>query len=419
MNNYHAFSLLNTVRIFSGEDSIRQLPDLLNSLACRNPFLIQSRNATETGLTDAFPSSYSLFTIAASEIHADAVEPLKRAFTKNQHDGIIAVGGGAVIDLAKVLKLSLLGVNIADGRNEGAVQLTMDRLDYPLVVIPTTIGSGSGATPVAYIHSKTLGRTLCLSHKTLFAHAVFLDPKLSKSVSALQTAMGVSAILGRAVESITSARSVPTSELHALQAIRLLKTHSFRVVHTPHDLEARLGISIASHLAGVAGSITGESLAHAVSLTMAKATHISYGQCMMILLPHALRYNLEGSETALARIATAVGISDGHDGMKAEDLERNAISCIDWIQQFLMQMTSSVTPIPDHRFYDIVNTESKQRALLPEQLEQIAQLIHISRDLLTSRNLPDVQDIISILEAAYWGYPIDQGTVRYKHRQKQ
>ncbi len=417
MNTCVDFSLLNTVRLFSGEDSVRRLPTLLNSLSCRNPFVILSKKVAESGLTEAFLSSYNTFTVAASDIHTETVESIMKAFTEKEHDGIIAVGGGAVIDLSKVLKLNLLGVSIVDGLKEGAVQLSMDCPDYPLVAIPTTIGSGSGATPVAYIHSRTLGRTLYVTHRALFPHAVILDPKLSKAVSALQTAMGVSAILGRAVESITSARSVPTSEFYALQAIRLLKEHTSRVVHTPHDLEARLGISIASHLVGVAASMTGESLAHAASVTLEKITRIPYGQCMMVLLPHALRYNIEGTETALVRIATKVGVSNGHERMKAEEIERDAIACIDWIQQFFMQMTSSLTPVPDHRFYDIISKESQERAVLPEQLEHFAQLIHNSRDLLTSRNLPDVQDIISVLEAAYWGYPIDQDTVRYKHRQ--
>ncbi|HLW22115.1 MAG TPA: iron-containing alcohol dehydrogenase [Sphaerochaetaceae bacterium] len=412
-----AYSLSNTVRVISGEDSIRKLSSFLSSVGCENPLIILSRGAAETGISDAILAGKGVTTVTASDLHSDTVRVLVKRFTEQHHDGIIAVGGGSTIDLAKVLKLELLGVNTTDTRNEGTVQLDTAHPCYPLIAIPTTIGSGSAATQFAYIFSRTLQRTLYFSHTALFPAAVLLDPKLSKAISPLQTAMGVAAILGRAMESIISTLSTPSSEVYALEAIRLLLIHSFRVVHTPHDLEARLGISIASHLAGLAVSMTGGSLAHAGAVAMHTTTNIPYGQCMMVLLPHALQYNFSGSESALAKIATTVGISEGFVGKQEEDIEREALSCIEWTQTFFTELTSSLTPVPAQRLYDIAGKERQVRAMLPEHLEPIARVIHSSRDLLSSRHLPDMQDIISVLEAAYWGYAIDRDAVRYKHNE--
>ncbi|WP_422478658.1 iron-containing alcohol dehydrogenase [Pleomorphochaeta sp. DL1XJH-081] len=428
MKAFVDYSLKNRVRTIFGKDAVRLLPELLASLGCHNPLIVMSNGAALIGDKDllvsgwehptqthvSIPSSFSI--LSSEEITSETTRELTRLFKKQGNDGIVAVGGGTVMDLAKTVKLSIHGIDATDENNEGFTLQVFDT-PCPLILIPTTIGSGSGATQVAYLNDREHGRILRFEHFNLLPDVTIIDPKMTKAVSSLQTAMGVAAILGRAMESLTSTLSVQLTETYALQAIKLLQKHAFRIVHSPHDLEAREGIAVASQMAGYAASTTKAGIAHACAIVIEKFVGIPYGHCMMILLPHALRYNLRGNEMILAKVSSEIEVSKDDGTEDASTTEYAALATIDWVSQFFDSLTKSLSTPAPMRFHDIRKTEGKERLIRPEQLETLAQAIHNSVDLLTSRHTANTQDIIRVLEAAYWGYPLDQDMVRYKFKQ--
>lgn len=404
MNIESMYSLHHPVRLYAGPDATKSLHDTLASLGCKNPFIIVSKSAVASGIGDMLAGSDSKqfsididqgFHIATVDITTEVVPNLVDRYQKQHHDGLLALGGGAVIDLAKAVKLSILGTDATQESNEGFC-LAIRGDDIPFIAVPTTIGSGSGASRTAYIYSPQLQRTLRFIQNALFPQAVFLDPRLLRAVSPTQTVFSVAAILGRALESIFSALSNNISEIYALRAIELLNIHAFRVVHTPHDLQSRLGIAMASHLVGIATSSSRESLAHATAIVLEQEADIPYGQGMMIMIPHALRFNLSSGESVLNRFAKIVGTSP------------NTEDCITWIQDFFTQLFAPLPNALPLRLYDIIDKQKKERLLHPEQLQLFAQQISDATDLLTSRVLPTEQDILKVLEAAYWGYPLAQ-----------
>ena len=378
MRNESTYRLHHPVRLYAGPDVSASLVDVLSSLGCNHPLIIASKSAVSTGIGDMLTSAdpeqltidiHQSFQIATVDITTEVIPNLVDRYRTQGHDGLLAFGGGAVIDLAKTVKLSLLGTDATQESNEGSC-LAVRRDDIPFIAIPTTIGSGSGASRTAYIYSTALQRALRFTQTALFPQAVFLDPKLLRVVSPTQTVFSVAAILGRAVESISSVLSHKISEIYALRAIDLLQTHAFRVVHTPHDLQSRLGIAVASHLVGIATSSSRESLAHAAAIVLEQDADIPYGQGIMILLPHALRWNLSTQEPILTHFAKLVGVSPS-----TED-------CITWIQDFFAQLYAPLPAALPLRLYDIMDRQKKERLLHPEQLQLFAQQISGTTDLL-------------------------------------
>jgi len=219
--------------------------------------------------------------------------------------------------------------------------------------------------------------------------------------------MGVAAILGRSLEALTSIASVPISDSFAKQALKLVIDHAFRVVHTPHDLEARGTIAVASQLAGTAASHSGGSIAHALSITISQLTEIPYGLAMRILLPHTLRY--EESETrpilkSLEHILKGITIAEISS---EQGIEENTQPAILWVSEFLQGLTSGMTPPMARRFCDVYDMKGQSRMLPVHRIEAMAIATAGSYDMLTSRSKPPVRDLVRILEASYWGYQLD------------
>lgn len=402
------FTIGNPVRTLHGEDSIRQLPFLLDELGMHNPLYLISRSASTAGVTDLLALRSDVagnqVIVSSREISVDTVDRIVHAFHVGSFDGIIALGGGSIIDLAKIVKL--LSAYPSDTRLsdlEGwALQHT--RTTSPLIIIPTTIGTGSGATRVAYLKRFDGTRMLRLDDPALHGDVTIVDPKMSKAASSLQTAMGIASILGRAFESLISMGANVAVEQFAVQSLSLVITHAYRVVHTPHDLESRAAVSTASQLAGIAFSQTGGSIAHALSIAMANGSEIPYGLAMWILLPHCLRFELQGGSASATRMEALLGSSlEPESGLEG-------IDSASWIARFLQGLTTGLSPTMPNRLYEVYDPRVQKRLLAPHQLEEVALAALDSFDMLTSRTKPNLRDLIRILEAAYWGYPSDNGT---------
>lgn len=419
-------SYSNHVISISGEGAIKRLPHIVEKLGSTHPLVIISKGAADNGAeiilfagwkdrnsSSPIPLPSSVVPLSSREIHRGTVAILMDRYEKGGHDAIVAAGGGAVMDIAKVLRLTLQKADHSYRLREGYMMEGFPK-HVPLVLVPTTIGSGSGASKVAYMFDREQERTLRFEHHFMYPDVTILDSRLMKSVSPLQTAFGVAAILGRAVESITSPFVNTVSESFALQAIRLLVEHSFRVVHTPHDLEARMGIAVASLAAGYAFDTTQGGLAHAASIVLERLKGIPYGQCMMILLPLTLVYNMDGSESAFLKITKVVAADDTNFHGEASLSEHLGIMVIEWVKNHFEMLTKSLSHQASERFHDLVGLDGKSPPIHPEEFEYLAEAIHNSVDVLTNRNVVGIQDIIRVLEAAYWGYPLDRAMIPHQ-----
>ena len=234
-------------------------------------------------------------------------------------DSIVAVGGGSVIDLAKVTALLLThGGPMSDYY---AVQSVPGPV-VPLIALPTTAGTGSEATPVAVITDPATDMKVGVASPHLIPRHAICDPLLTIGAPPVVTAHAGIDALAHAVESYMAAREQPSPELVlgrpqvgknllsdvlALTAAGHLFRNLARAVEDGSDLEARTGMLYGSLLAGIAFGNSGVSAAHALQFALGAATHTSHGLGTGLLLPYVMEYNRPARPGELAELSSLMG----------------------------------------------------------------------------------------------------------------
>ena len=259
----------------------------------------------------------TVFSGAAVDVPSSAVEAA--VATAEEPDSIVAVGGGSVIDLAKVTAVLLThGGPLTDYY---AVQSVPGPV-VPLIALPTTAGTGSEATPVAVITDPATEMKIGVASPHLIPRHAICDPLLTIGAPPVVTAHAGIDALAHAIESYMAAREQPSPELVlgrpqvgknllsdalALTAADHLFRNLARAVEDGSDLEARTGMLYGSLLAGIAFGSSGVSAAHALQFALGAATHTSHGLGTGLLLPYVMEYNRPARPGELAELSSLMG----------------------------------------------------------------------------------------------------------------
>lgn len=215
--------------------------------------------------------------------------------------GVIGFGGGSSQDVAKLVAL-LLGSDEDLDAAWGVGQAKGPRL--PLVLVPTTAGTGSEVTPVSII---TVGaeEKRGVSSPVILPDMAILDASLTVGLPAsITAATGVDAMV-HAIESYASvnANNNPVSKLLAREALRLLGANIETVVADASNLEARGAMLLGSMLAGQAFANAPVAAVHALAYPIGGTFHIPHGLSNALVLPHVLRFNAPQASSVYAEIA--------------------------------------------------------------------------------------------------------------------
>ena len=261
----------------------------------------------------------TVFTEAAVDVPSSAVDAAVSLGAAAEPDVVVAVGGGSVIDLAKVTALLLAhGAPLADYY---AVQSVPGPI-VPLVALPTTAGTGSEATPVAVITDPSTEMKIGVASPHLIPRHAICDPLLSIGAPPTVTAHSGIDALAHAVESFMAAREEPSPELVlgrpqvgknllsdvlAVTAAGNVYRNLERAVVDGSDLEARTGMLYGSLLAGIAFGNSGVSAAHALQFALGAATHTSHGLGTGLLLPYVMEYNRSARPDEIAELSALMG----------------------------------------------------------------------------------------------------------------
>jgi alcohol dehydrogenase class IV len=228
---------------------------------------------------------------------------------------VVGFGGGSPMDVAK-LAAYLLGSGDELDAIWGVGKATGARL--PLVLVPTTAGTGSEATPVTVI---TVGgaEKRGVSSAVLVADWALLDAGLTVGLPRHVTAAtGVDAMV-HAIEAYTSARlKNPLSDLLAREALRLLSANLIPVCEHPGDLEARGKMLLGAHLAGVAFSNAPVAGVHALAYPLGGHFHVPHGLSNALMLPHVLQHNMHSAMPLYAELACAIDPTLSDVGAQAQ-----------------------------------------------------------------------------------------------------
>ena len=203
--------------------------------------------------------------------------------------GVIGFGGGSSMDVAKLASL-ILGSNEEIEEAWGVSNAKGPRL--PLVLVPTTAGTGSEVTPISII---TVGEEekKGVSSPIILPDLAILDPDLTLGLPAHTTAAtGIDAMV-HAIEGYASANknNNPISKMLAVEALKLLGGSIERAVFEGADIEARSNMLIGAMLAGKSFANSPVAAVHALAYPIGGTFHISHGLSNSLVLPYVLRFN--------------------------------------------------------------------------------------------------------------------------------
>jgi alcohol dehydrogenase class IV len=303
-----AFTFYTTRSLVSRLGSSAELAEIAGPVLGANVLFVTDPSIRELGLCDKALASLDMAGIAVSifdRVEADpsraTLEAAVAAGRTAQVSGVVGFGGGSSMDVAKIAAL-LLGSNEDLDEAWGVGQAKGPRL--PLVLIPTTAGTGSEVTPVSII---TVGaeEKRGISTPILLPDIAILDADLTLGLPAhITAATGVDAMV-HAIEAYASANANnnPLSQMLAREALRLLGANIETAVNHPGNADARSAMLLGSMLAGQAFANSPVAAVHALAYPIGGTFHVPHGLSNALVLPHVLRFNAPDAYHAYAELA--------------------------------------------------------------------------------------------------------------------
>lgn len=327
-----SFSFNTVRRIASGPGEALGLSAYCRELGASRVLLVTDPGLVSIGLIAPVQEALVAGGIAVTlfaEVREDppesVVEAAAEAGRQAEVEGVIAVGGGSSMDVAKVVAALLSGTQALIDMY-GVDQLEGERL--PLLLVPTTAGTGSEVTPVAVI---TTGETTKagVSSAKLLPDVAVLDADLTLGLPPRVTAMtGVDAMV-HAIEAYTSKhKKNPISDNLARSALTLLGSNIRTAVHEGQDREARAAMLLGAMQAGQAFANAPVAAVHALAYPLGGHFHIPHGLSNSLVLPSVLRFNLPEAAPLYAELLeyvvpdAAVGSDEARALALVEALEK-------------------------------------------------------------------------------------------------
>lgn len=296
-------------RIVFGADSLQQMAEDYLTLGLKRFFIVTDPAVAK----HIYPVLESLKSRGISlKLHigikgepsfADFEEIMAEA-TSFDADSIAGIGGGSVMDVAKLVAAllhtdqpikSVVGNGLLKARN------------VHLICMPTTSGTGSEVSPNAILIDEKDGSKKGIISPFLVPDSVYIDPSLTLSVPALITAYTGIDALTHCIEAYANRFAHPMVDALALEGIRLISRNLKQAVDHGQDLEARSEVAIGSMYGGMCLGPVNTAAVHALAYPLGTKFKIPHGLSNALLLPYVMEFNLAAAEKRYAAIALAMG----------------------------------------------------------------------------------------------------------------
>ena len=231
------------------------------------------------------------------------------AYHENSCDHVIGIGGGSALDSAKaVAAMSTLGGNIADYMGK-----EIDGVFPPVILIPTTAGTGSEATKFTIITDTEKDIKMLLKGDKLLPDLAVLDYSYTiSSPKSVTAATGMDAFT-HAIESYTSRKANPITDTFALSAMKRIFANLPAAYNDPENESAREQMLIAAYEAGVCINNASVTLVHGMSRPIGAMFHVPHGISNAMLDIKCLGFAAQGAPERFAAAARGAGVSDSSD----------------------------------------------------------------------------------------------------------
>jgi len=259
MSNYYEFQ--NSAKILSGDLAIENIPHEFKSLGAKNILVLTDKTLEKIGtlqtVIDAIDNKElsigGIFTEIPPDSSIDTINEVVKQYKNLNCDGILAIGGGSVIDTAKGTRM-VLSQEKEDIMDLSGCELIAYGKHITFIAIPTTSGTGSEATLVAVILNKVQNIKMEFISYFLVPDVAVLDPRMTLTLPKKTTASTGMDALCHAIESYTCLQRNPMSDAYATAAIEIIRENLVNAVKNGNDKKVRIAMANASLMAGVSFS---------------------------------------------------------------------------------------------------------------------------------------------------------------------
>lgn len=329
-----SFSIFKSAnKLITGPMALQYLPETFKQFNSNKALIVTDQGIVKSGtlkkVIDLLSIKYSIFDEINPEPELEQVKEGIDIYRDQRCDVVLAVGGGSVLDIAKCIAAladqsgeiqEFLGVNKLQSRN------------IPLIVIPTTAGTGSEVTNVAILSDTANQMKQGIVSDYLLPDVAIVSPYMSVSCPpSVTAASGVDALV-HALEAYISVNHTEITDALAIQAIELIVEYLPKAYALPHNLLAREKMATASLMAGLAFGNAGVGAVHALAYPLGGKYKMPHGVSNALMLPHVIKWNALGCAERLSKIASILklNITSNHF--------TNANLLVDFLHQFCAQL---------------------------------------------------------------------------------
>jgi alcohol dehydrogenase len=302
-------------RITFGEGVAAGACEIVKGSGGNNIFLVIDRHLAKTQIVSSMLDewradkdlSITVFADVMPDTNITAVNQAIEQARAANCNAVIALGGGSVIDTAKVVNIALkLGGNILDYQG-------MNNLSSPLlpsVAIPTTAGTGAEVSLVAMMKDENEGKKLLFGSPFLAMEQALLDPTLIMTLPPrLTAATGMDAATHAIEAFVAECTNSPLTDILSLESLRMLFTYLPQATKEGSNIEARSQTLVASTMAGLSFSSAGVGIVHALSHAIGGQYATHHGMTNAVMLPHGMKFNLSFAVPKYAQMARYLKLS--------------------------------------------------------------------------------------------------------------
>jgi alcohol dehydrogenase len=314
-----AFDFQPRTRIVFGIGTIDRAGELCAELGARKILVVTDAGVVKAGHVDQLLQSLScaklqsvIFDKVRENPTALDIDACLQVAKADGIDLIIGLGGGSSLDTAKGCNFLLTnGGRMQDYWGIGKATKPM----LPFIAIPTTAGTGSECQSVALIaDEKTHAKMACGDHKAA-ARVAILDPALTLSQPARDTACTGIDALSHAIESAVTRKRTPLSMFYSREAFRLCASSLPKIFRNPKDLEARSNMLLGAAFAGIAIENSMLGAAHSAANPLTAHFNIIHGQAVGMMLPAIVQFN--SADAQVRQIYQQLGLPEGAKSLVA------------------------------------------------------------------------------------------------------
>lgn len=282
-----------TQRLF-GNGSFTRLPQVLSAFNAEKVLLVLGQQSFKKSLHFQKLKSYlepyeiiAEISVSQNPTQSEIQSEINR-LRSIPFNLVLAIGGGSVLDVGKLL--ATVPFQIETDLSVYFHSPAFGDKSVPLVVLPTTSGTGSEVTPYVSLETSEK-KKLTIGHSALYPTLTIIDPELTYSMPSYLTACTGFDALSQAIESYWSIHSTAFSTTHSLRALELIIKNLKKVIAYPRDADARLAMALGSCEAGLAIAQTKTTAVHSVSYPITAHFKIAHGHACALTLSSFIRFN--------------------------------------------------------------------------------------------------------------------------------